>query len=96
MKRSRHDVKSVMTMKMTMMIIRMITMILKVGKKLWERIEDLLEVKMNMKRKILLKRVVRQKGSSSNAPPLIVTFEDQVSAIRYGQCRMIRTVQYDT
>ena len=57
-------------------------MILKVGKKLWERIEDLLEVKMNMKRKIPLKRVVRQKGSSSNAPPLIVTFEDQVSSIQ--------------
>ena len=47
-----------------------------------ERIEDLLELKMNMKRKIPLKRVVRQKGSNSNAPPLIVTFEEQVSTIQ--------------
>ena len=52
------------------------------GKKLVERIEDLLELKMNMKRKISLKRVVRQKGSNSNAPPLIVTFEEQVGTIQ--------------
>ena len=53
------------------------------GKKLRERIEDLLEMKLNMKRKIPLKRAAREMGSSSNAPPLIVTFEDQVSAILY-------------
>ena len=53
------------------------------GKKLRERIEDLLEMKLNMKRKIPLKRAVREMGSSSNAPPLIVTFEDQVSTILY-------------
>ena len=41
-----------------------------------------LQVKMNMKRKIPLKRVVRQKGSPSNAPPLIVTFEEQVRFIK--------------
>ena len=46
-----------------------------------ERIEDLLELKMNMKRKIPMKKVVREKGSSSNAPPMIVTFEEQVRAI---------------
>ena len=53
------------------------------GKKLRERIEDLLEMKLNMKRKIPLKRAARETGSSSNAPPLIVTFEDQVSTILY-------------
>ena len=53
------------------------------GKKLRERIEDLLEMKLNMKRKIPLKSAAREMGSSSNAPPLIVTFEDQVSTILY-------------
>ena len=47
-----------------------------------ERIEDLLELKMNVKRKIPLRKVVRQRGSTSNAPPLIVTFEEQVPAYR--------------
>ena len=51
------------------------------GKRLLERIEDLLELKMNMKRKIPMKKVVREKGSTSNAPPMIVTFEEQVRAI---------------
>ena len=41
-------------------------------------LQEILECKMNLKRRIVLKQTTRLKDSNSNSPPVLVTFEDQV------------------
>ena len=46
--------------------------------KLAGRIQQILELKMNLKRRIGLKHIARVTDCSSNSPPIVVTFEDKV------------------
>ena len=41
-------------------------------------LQEILECKMNLKRRIVLKQTIRLTDSNSNSPPVLVTFEDQV------------------
>lgn len=53
------------------------------GKSLMEKIEDIMEMKMNMNRKIGLRKTTRKSDCNSNAPPVVVIFEEQVRS-KYG------------
>ena len=49
-------------------------------------LQEILECKMNLKRRIALKQTIRLTDSNSNSPPVLVTFEDQVETQSSQSC----------